>query len=56
MKNLPDRILGVRYYPLVLYAGYAFLLGIVVYIIDYFPRATIEEILKRWIPWNLKVN
>ena len=32
------------------------LLGTVIYVIDYFTKEEIGGILKKWIPWGLKVN
>ncbi len=45
-----------RFYPVLLCAVYLSLLGIIVYVMDYYPKGTITHILKRWIPWNLKAN
>jgi len=45
-----------RFYPLLLCGAYLFLLGIIVYVMDYYPKETITHLLKRWIPWNLEVN
>ena len=44
------------FYPLILVFIYLFLLGVDVYILDYFSKGKITEILKTWIPWGLKVN
>ena len=56
MKNLLNKIFRSRFYPLILGALYMFLLGIVVYMLDYHPKGAIADILKKWVPWNLKVN
>ncbi|OEU52344.1 MAG: hypothetical protein BA861_03155 [Desulfobacterales bacterium S3730MH5] len=45
-----------RLYPLFVYILYFLLFGIVIGIIDYFPKGEIGGILKKWVPWNLKVN
>ena len=46
----------MRYYPLALCLVHLFLLGTVAYSIDYLPKGEINDILKIWVPWNLKVN
>jgi hypothetical protein len=51
-----EKLYHHRFYPLLLCAAYLMLLGIIVYVIDYYSRETITHILKKWIPWNLKVN
>ena len=50
------KIFEGRFYPLVLYLGYLLLMGIAVYLIDHNTKAEITEALKKWIPWNLKLN
>ncbi len=50
------RIYHHRFYPLLLCAAYLFLMGIVVYGVDYYPKGSITHILKRWLPWDLRVN
>ncbi|MBW1773294.1 MAG: glycosyltransferase family 39 protein [Deltaproteobacteria bacterium] len=45
-----------RFYPLVLLFGYLCLLGVDVYLLDYFSKGEITNILKKWIPWGLRVN
>lgn len=51
-----QKIYESPYYILILYVIYLSLLGIALYIIDYFPKEEINGILKKWIPWNLKIN
>ena len=45
-----------RFYPLILCLIHLSLLGISVYIVDYFSKAEIKNILERWVPWNLRLN
>ena len=56
MKIPLRKIYESRFYPLVLYLFYFSLLGIVVYVTDYFTEEEITGILKRWIPLGLKIN
>jgi 4-amino-4-deoxy-L-arabinose transferase-like glycosyltransferase len=50
------RIYDHRFYPLLLVFGYLCLLGIDIYVMDYLSKGEIENILKKWIPWGLRVN
>ena len=45
-----------RLYPVLLAFGYLCLLGVDVYLLDYFDKGQIAEILKTWVPWGLKIN
>ena len=45
-----------RFYPLILVFGYLCLLGVDVYLVDHFSRGEITNVLKKWIPWGLRVN
>ena len=45
-----------RFYPLILVFGSLCLLGIDVYLLDHFSRGEITNVLKKWIPWGLRVN
>lgn len=51
-----QKIYENRFFPVILVLGHLTLFGIVIYIMDYFPRGEINEILKKWVPWNLRVN
>lgn len=45
-----------RYYPVFLCALYLVLFGIIIYFADFFDKGEIKNLLKKWLPWNLKVN
>ena len=50
------KIYDHRFYPLILLFGYLCLLGLDVYLLDHFSKGEITNILKKWIPWGLRVN
>lgn len=50
------KIYDHRFYPLVLLFVYLCLLGVDVYLLDHFSKGEITNILKKWIPWGLRVN
>ena len=50
------KIYEYRFYPLILVFVYLCLLGIDVYMVDYFSKGEITTLLKRWVPWGLKIN
>ena len=41
---------------IIILACYLLLLGITIYIIDYYPKPAIEEALILWMPWTLRLN
>jgi hypothetical protein len=43
-------------FPFVIGTLYLVLVGLVVYIADFLPKGEITNILKTWVPWNLKIN
>ena len=45
-----------RFYPLMLLFLYLCLFGVDVYLLDYFSKGEITNILKKWVPWGLRVN
>ena len=45
-----------RSYPLILLFVYLCLLGVDVYMLDYFSKGEITDILKKWVPWGLRIN
>lgn len=51
-----QRIYESRFFPPILCALYLVPLGITFYIIAYYPKAEIEMILTRLIPWSLRIN
>ena len=51
-----EKIYKTRLYPLILYLVHLCLLGFSVYIMDYFSKAEIKNILEQWVPWNLRLN
>lgn len=51
-----EKIYKSRLYPLILYLVHLSLLGISVYIMDYFSKAEIKNILERWVPLSLRLN
>ena len=56
MKSRSDKSLWVRFYPLVLIAGYLCLFGIDVCLIDSFSKDQIINMLQEWVPISLKIN
>ncbi len=50
------RIYNHRFYLLLLVFAYVCLLGVDVYLVDHLQKGQITEILKKWIPWGLKIN
>jgi len=56
LKNRADKSFRFRFYPLFLVAGYLCLLGIDVYLIDFFSKDQITNVLKKWLPLSLKIN
>lgn len=55
MRTL-QRIYHHRFYPLVLVFAYLCLLGIDVILLDYLSKGDITNLLKKWVPWGLKIN
>ena len=51
-----EKIYKNRFYPLLLVFAYLCLLGVDVYLVDHLQKGQITEILKKWIPWGLKIN
>jgi hypothetical protein len=51
-----ERIYHHRFYPVILLFVYLCLLGIDVYLMDHWSKGEITELLKRWVPWGLRVN
>ena len=51
-----EKIYNHRFYPLLLVFAYLCLLGVDVYLVDHLQKGQITEILKKWIPWGLKIN
>ncbi|RJR44282.1 MAG: hypothetical protein C4576_13175 [Desulfobacteraceae bacterium] len=49
-------LLENRFYPVILFAIYLVLLGIVVYGVDYLSKGEIMEFLKKGVPWSLRIN
>ena len=45
-----------RFYPLILLFVYLCLLGVDVYLLDHFSKGELTKILKKWVPWGLRVN
>ena len=45
-----------RFYPLILLFVYLCLLGVDVYLLDHFSKGELTNILKKWVPWGLRVN
>lgn len=50
------KIYDHRFYPLILVFAYLCLLGVDVYLLDYFSKGEITNVLKKWVPWGLRVN
>jgi 4-amino-4-deoxy-L-arabinose transferase-like glycosyltransferase len=50
------RIYSHRFYPLILLVAYLCLLGVDVYLLDHWSKEDITTLLKKWIPWGLRVN
>ncbi len=45
-----------RFYPLVLAFLYLCLWGVDVYLLDFWSKGEITQLLKKWVPWSLRVN
>lgn len=45
-----------RFYPLLLASVFLCLLGMDVYLLDHLSRDEITGLLKKWVPWGLRVN
>ncbi|MFH1351671.1 MAG: glycosyltransferase family 39 protein [Pseudomonadota bacterium] len=56
MKIPTRKIYEGRTYPLILCLVHLSILGIGVYMVDYFSKEEISGILMRWVPWNLRIN
>ena len=50
------KIYDYRFYPLILVFIYLCLFGVDVYLLDHFSKGEITNILKKWVPWGLRVN
>ncbi len=50
------KIYNYRFFPLVIYALYFLFFGVVVYFVDFIDKEETKDILKKWVPWNLKIN
>ncbi len=55
-KMILKKIYDHRFYPLILVFVNLCLLGVDVYLLDYFSKGEITNILKKWVPWGLRVN
>jgi hypothetical protein len=51
-----QRIFKHPFHPVATGFLYLFMVGVLLYVIDYFPRPEIEEMLKVWVPWSLRIN
>ena len=56
MKTALNKIYHHRYYPVLLLGVHLAIFGLAVFSIDYFSRDEIKNLLKKWVPWNLKLN
>ena len=54
--RLLQRIYHHRFYPVILLFVYLCLLGIDVYLMDHWSKGEISDLLKKWVPWGLRVN
>ncbi len=56
MKNALNKIYHNPFYPVILAAIHLALLGTVVYFVDFYSKDQIENVLKKWVYWNLLFN
>jgi hypothetical protein len=56
LKTFIQKIYESRYYALGLFILYLLTAGALIFAIDYIPKEHIAELLKRWVPWNLKAG
>ncbi|MFH1080043.1 MAG: glycosyltransferase family 39 protein [Pseudomonadota bacterium] len=56
MKTFIRKVYDSRFYLPGLFMLYFILAGVLIYIVDYWPKGEIEALLKRWVPWNLRAN
>jgi hypothetical protein len=56
LKTFIRKIYESRFYPAGLCILYLLLAGAFIYIIDYYPKGDIANLLKSWVPWNLRAN
>ena len=56
LKTALKKIYANSFYPVLLLGIHLTLIGTVIFFIDYFSKAELENILKKWVPGNLKLN
>jgi 4-amino-4-deoxy-L-arabinose transferase-like glycosyltransferase len=56
LKTALSKIYYHPFYPVILWAVHLTLLATVVYFVDYYSEDQIENLLKKWVYWNLLLN
>jgi hypothetical protein len=56
LKTALSKIYHHPFYPVFLWAVHLALVGIVIYVVDYYSKDQIENLLKKWVYWNLLFN